>query len=203
MVLHRHVTVEGHNLGASVVTVLGDDLGKFLTDDRALTLRRGQDRRELVNHRLKLVVTVNQLLALESRQTTQLHVEDRLRLEFIDAQQLHQAVTCDLDRGGGADQGNNLIKGVKGLEQPTQDVGLLLGLAQPERRPSPDDIHLVLDPVADERAQRQCARHTVNQRQHVGAEGGLQLGVFVKVVEYDLGNGVTLEHDHQPLAGPP
>ena len=48
---------------------------------------------------------------------------------------------------------------------------------------------------------RERARDAVDQRQHVGAEVGLQLGVLEKVVEDDPGDGVALEHDDQPLAG--
>src|SRR5690606_41655822 len=46
------------------------------------------------------------------------------------------------------------------------------------------------------------AGHPVDQRQHVGAEGLLELGVLVEVVQHHLGDGVALEHDHQPHTGP-
>ena len=64
-----------------------------------------------------------------------------------------------------------------------------------------DDLDLVGDPVGDERIDRQRARHAVDQRQHVGAEVGLQLGVLEQVVEHDAGDGVALEHHDQSLAG--
>ena len=38
-ILHRHVPIEGHDLGSAIVTVLVNDLGKLLTDDGALSLR--------------------------------------------------------------------------------------------------------------------------------------------------------------------
>ena len=146
-------------------------------------------------------MTVDQFLALQGCQAAELHVEDRLCLQLIDAEQLDEPVTCDIDRGRSTNQGDDLIQGVKGLKQPAQNVSLLFGLAQSERRPPLDDVHLVLDPVPDESAQRQRARHSVNQGQHVGTEGCLQLGVLVEVVEYDFGHGVALEHDDQSLAG--
>jgi hypothetical protein len=59
----------------------------------------------------------------------------------------------------------------------------------------------VLDPVPDERVDRQRARHPVDQGQHVRAEVRLQLGVLVEVVQHDLGDGVALEHDDQALTG--
>ena len=44
------------------------------------------------------------------------------------------------------------------------------------------------------------ARHAVDERDHVHAEGRLQLGVLVELVEDDLGDRVALELDHQPDA---
>src|SRR5664280_3589333 len=131
-VFHRHVTIEGNDLCATVVTVLCHDLSQLLTDDRALTLRRGQDGVELIDHRLQLVMAVNELLTLECGQTTQLHVEDRLRLKLIDAQQLDQPVASDLNSGRGPNQGYDLVQGVKGLEEPAQDVSLFLCLTEAE-----------------------------------------------------------------------
>ena len=53
----------------------------------------------------------------------------------------------------------------------------------------------------DEAVDGEGARHAVDDRQHVGAEVLLQLGVLVEVVQHDLGHGVALEHDDQALAG--
>ena len=63
-----------------------------------------------------------------------------------------------------------------------------------------DDFELVVYPMTDERIQGQRARHTVDQCQHVRAEGLLQLGMLVQVVEHDLRHGVALEHEHEALA---
>ena len=57
-----------------------------------------------------------------------------------------------------------------------------------------------VDPVPDELVEPQRARHAVDQGEHVGAEGVLQLGVLVEVVQHDLGDRVALEHDDQALA---
>ncbi len=80
-------------------------------------------------------------------------------------------------------------------------MGALLGRLEPEPRPALDDLDLVLDPVADELVDRQRAGDAVDERQHVGAEVGLQLGVLEQVVEHHPRDGVALEHDDEPLAG--
>ena len=73
--------------------------------------------------------------------------------------------------------------------------------ASRKRGPPLDDVELVGHPVADELVDGQGARHPVDQRQHVGREVGLQLGVLEQVVEHDPGDGVALEDDDQALAG--
>jgi hypothetical protein len=112
-------------------------------------------------------------------------------------------VRAALDGAEAPDERDDLVELVERLEVAAQDVDLGLGLAQPVCRAPHDDVDLVLDPVPDEGIQRQGARHLVDEREHVGAEGRLQLGVLVEVVEHDLGDGVTLEHDDQALAGAP
>ena len=141
------------------------------------------------------------LLALEGGEAAQLHVEDRGGLHLVDGEQLDEAVAGDLDRARGADEGDDLVEHVEGLEVATQQVDVGLGLVQPEGRAPDDDLDLVVDPVPDEAVERQRARHLVDEREHVGAEGRLQLGVLVEVVEHDLGDGVALEHDDEALAG--
>ena len=172
-----------------------------LGHDGPLALRLGEDVLEVQDHRLELVVLVDDLLALEGGEAAQLHLEDGAGLQLVDVEQLDQAVAGRLDGGRAPDQGDDLVEGVERLEQTTQDVDLGLGLAQPERGAPLDDLDLVVDPVPDEGVDRQRARHAVDQGQHVGAEVVLQLGVLVEVVEHDLGHGVALEHDDEALAG--
>ncbi len=77
----------------------------------------------------------------------------------------------------------------------------LLRLAQPVAGAPHDDVDLVGDVVAHQLVEPQRPRNAVDDRQHVRAEGVLQLRVLVEVVEDDLGDRVALEHDDQPLAG--
>lgn len=142
------------------------------------------------------------LLPLQGGQPHALHLQDRVGLDLVDRQQAHQALARDLDRVAAPDQRDDLVDRVERLEQTAQDVGALLGLAQPEAGTPDDDLDLVQHPVADEGVQRERPRHTVDQGQHVGAEVGLQIGVLVEVVQHHLGDRVALEHDHQALPGP-
>ena len=98
------------------------------------------------------------------------------------------------------DQGDHFVQCVERLDQTAQDVGAFVGLAQPVGGAPDDDIELVRDVVADHLVEAQRARHPVDDRQHVGAEAGLQLGVLVEVVQHHLGHRVALDLDDDPQA---
>src|SRR3569833_2307971 len=199
-VLHGHVAVEGDDLGTPLVAELVHDRGQLVADDLALALGRGQDVVVVRDLRHELVVLIGDLLALQGGQLAELHVQDGLRLDLVDLQELHQAGLRLGRRRRPADQRDDLVDAVEGLEEAAQDVGALLGLAQQEARAADDDVDLVVDPVPDELGQAERARHALDQREHVRAEGLLQLRVLVEVVEDDLGDRVALEHDDEPLA---
>ena len=145
---------------------------------------------------------IDDLLALEGGQSTQLHVEDGVGLDLVDLEQRHQPLAGVVDLGRAPDQRDHLVKGVERLDVAALDVGRPLGLGEAEPGAALDDVDLVVDPVADELVDAERARHAVDQGQHVGAEVGLQLGVLEQVVEDDAGHGVALEYDDQALAGP-
>ena len=199
-ILVGDVTVPRHEVGAAIVAVLARDLGELLRDDRALTRLVREDVLVVGDARHQLVVLVDDLLALQGRETTQLHVEDRGGLQLVDVEQGHQTGAGILDRRRRADEGDDLVEGVEGLEVATQDVRALLGLAQAVPRTTLDDLDLVRDPVPDELLEGERARHAVDEREHVGAEGVLQLRVLVQLVQHDLRDRVALEFDDQAHA---
>ena len=200
-VFHRHFPVEGEDAGATLVAELVNDLAEFAGDDGALTLGRGEDVVEVVDAGLEFAVLVHDLLALEGGQAAQLEGQDGVGLDGVHVEQLDEAVAGLVDRGGAADEGDDLVEGVEGLQVAFEDVQALEGLAQAELRAAHDDVDLVVDPVADKAVDRQGAGHAVDEREHVGGEVLLQAGALVEVVEDDLGDGVALEDDDEALAG--
>ena len=98
------------------------------------------------------------------------------------------------------DQRDDLVERVERLDQTAQDVGPFVGLAQPVGGPADDDVQLVDDVQPDQLVDAQRAGHAVDDRQHVGAEAGLQLGVLVEVVQHHLRHGVALDLDDDPQA---
>ncbi len=111
---------------------------------------------------------------------------------------LDQPVARGLGIARAADQRDHLVEVGERDQQTLEDVRALLGAAQLVLRAAHDDLALVVDVVADHLAQRQRARHVVDQRDHVDAERGLQRRVLVELVEDDLRDRVALELDHDP-----
>ena len=70
---------------------------ELVADDRALTLRLGQDVFEVGDLGLDLGQIVDDALALQGGQAAQLHVEDGLGLDLVDVEQLDQAGPGDVD----------------------------------------------------------------------------------------------------------
>ena len=79
-------------------------------------------------------------------------------------------------------------------------MGALLGLVQAVLGTANDDLDLVLHVVAQHLIQAEGARHAVNNGEHVGTEGGLQLGVLVEVIEHHTRHSVALKGDHDAHA---
>src|SRR5215469_2413067 len=202
-ILDRHVAVVGDDLGPPVVAVFRRDLAELSTDNLALTDRGRQDRLVVGDLFQQLLELINEFLALKGRQLAQLHVEDGSGLDLVDLQQIHQALPGSRRRFAAADQRDDFVDPVDRLDECANNVRSPTRLLQQVTRPPDDDVNLVRNPVPDHLVEPERPRHAVDQRHHVGAEGVLQLGVLVQVVEHDLGHGVALEHDNQPLAGSP
>src|SRR5690606_6282230 len=71
-------------------------------------------------------------------------------------------------------------------------------LAQIEARAADDDVAAVIDEVVERLLEREQLRPSVDDRDHVHAEGGLQLGELVEVVEDHLPGRVALDLDPDP-----
>lgn len=179
---------------------LATDFVQLVADDLALAFRLGEDVVVVGDLAHELVVLVEDLLTFQGGQSAQLHGEDGVGLHLVHVKQVHKARAGGLRGLGGTDEGDDLIDHVKGLQIALQDVVAFLGLALEVGGTACDDFELVVYPMTDERIQGQRARHTVDQCQHVRAEGLLQLGMLVQVVEHDLRHGVALEHEHEALA---
>ena len=80
-------------------------------------------------------------------------------------------------------------------------MGPGFGLAELIFRAAGDDLLLVIHIVGDQLFEVEEHRLAAGNRNHVDAEGNLQVGILVEVGEHPLGIDVTLELDHGAHAG--
>ena len=136
--------------------------------------------------------------AAEPGQLTQAHLEDVLGLHLAELERHgHQAGLGFCRILAAADEGDDLVDDIECLQSSLEDVLASAGLVEPELRTAGDDVDLVAQVALQRGDEVERARHAVDERNHVDAEAGLQLGELVEVVEHDVGVGVALERDHQ------
>src|SRR5205823_1750730 len=196
-VLELELLLGRDDLGAPVVVtpVRLLDLEQLLAD-HAVDLRLvAEDLPELADALLLVVVVALHFVALERGQLAQAQLEDRQRLGLAELELLHEPYARLVGVGGGADEGDDLVEDVEGLEVALEDVDAGLELAQLVLRAAGDDLALEVEVMADELEQRERARDAVDERDGVVAERRLQGRVLEELVERHLRNRVALELD--------
>ncbi|SKY15476.1 Uncharacterised protein [Mycobacteroides abscessus subsp. abscessus] len=148
-ILVGDVAVCRDDLRSTLVAELLDDHLEFVAHDGALTLRLLEDVLEIGDLELDLGQLVDDLLALECRQTTQLHRKNGVGLDLVDVEETDEALSRRVGVGRRTDQCDHFVKCVKGFHETAQNVRALFGLAQPVPRTTHDDVDLVRDVVAD------------------------------------------------------
>ena len=186
------------DLGAALVAVGLGDLSQLVLDQAVDALLVAEDLTQLLDSLGQVGVLLLDLVGLERRQAAERQLQDRLRLHERQLEALDQTVAGRLGVARGADQRDHLVEVRQRDQQTLEDMRALLGAPQLVLGAPDDDLALVIDVVADDLAQRERARHVVDERHHVDAERGLHRRVLVELVEHDLGNRVALELDHEP-----
>ena len=100
-----------------------------------------------------------------------------------------------------ANDGNELIDIRKRNSEAFKHMTALACLAQREHSAARDDFAAMFQEYLDQVFQVAQLGLAVDQRHHVDAEGVLQLGLLVQVVQHHFGHFAPLELDHQAHAG--
>ena len=185
-VLDVDLVLDVLDLGLALVAVLFADLDQLVLEHALDLFGVGEQLLEVGNALLKLAVLVLQLLAVETLERFQAHVQYRLRLHVGQAEALHQVLLCVVVAV--ADDVDNLVDVILRDEQTLQQVGALLGLFQVVFRSAHDQLFLEGEVLVDDVAQVEYLRLglVVYQRQHVYRKARLHLGLRQQAVEHDL-----------------
>ena len=178
----------GQDLRAPPVAVLLLDGQQLVPDEPHQLGLGGQDALQLLDELQDLLVLLDDLLALEGGQPSELHVEDGLGLDLGEVEPGHQGVAGRVGVLGLADDADHEVELLDGLAQAGQDVGALLGAGQVVARAAGDDLAPELDEGLEHLLEVHHLRPAVDEGQHDDAERRLHLGVLVELVQDDLGD---------------
>ena len=179
-----------------VAKLLGDLLHLGLDDLEDLPLVR-KESLVVLDGLAQAVELVLDLVALQAGQAAQAHLEDRRRLDLGEPKPVDEPLGRLRVRAAGTDDGDDLVDVVERKQQALEDVRAGARLRKVELRASGNHVDLVVDVVLKHLAQRERPRHAVDQRKVDDAEGALQRGVLVQVVQDDLGHRTLLQHEHK------
>ena len=96
--------------------------------------------------------------------------------------------------------GNDFVDIVDCQQEALEDMGTLLCLFQIELGTVGDDFHLKFQVFLQHLLQAQSLGLTAHQRQHIDADGILQLGIGKQLVQHDLLIGIFFQFDNDPHA---
>ena len=183
------------DLGQAVVAVLVADGDQLVLQNALEHFFVRQQLAVIFDALFELLVFRLELLAFESLQALELHVQHDLRLDLRQAEALHQAlfrVVIAL-----ADGPDNLVDVVLRDQQTLQHVLPVERLFEVELRPSGDDLLLESEILVEHMAQGQDLRLllVVDQCEHRHAEGRLHLRLGKEAVQNDLRVCVLFELD--------
>ena len=183
------------DLGAALIAELLAHADQLVLDHLHQQAVVGQQALQVLDGLEELGVLRLDLVALQAGQAPKLHVQDVAGLDLAQAELGHQAC-AGLFRGlAGADQRDDGVDVVQRDAVALEDVGALAGLAQQVAGASGDHVAAVRDVVQQHLLQGQHPGLAVDDGQQDGAEGDLQVGVLVQLVEDDVLVGVALALD--------
>ena len=164
-------------------------------DDVEQHLLGGQDLPQPGDELLHLGQLVEDLLPLQAGEALQLHLEDGLGLDLGEPEARDQPLARRVRGRAPADELDDLVDVVEGDLQPEQDVLAGPGLLQLEAGAPGDHVAPVGDEALQHLLQGEDARLAAVDGEQDDAEGGLQRGVLVEVVQDHLGHRVALQLD--------
>ena len=183
------------DLRAARVGVLAAHLEDLLLDDAEQQPLVRKDRLIMGNGLHKLRVLIHDFVALEAREASKAHIEDGLRLLLRKAEAFAQALLCNGSGGRFLDDLHNLVDVVKRDDEAFQNVQALLCAVKVVLRPAGDDLLLEGEVMGEHLPEVEHLRLAVHKGKHDDAEGILQLGVLVELVQDDVRVHVLLELD--------
>ena len=182
-----HINVTRHrNDGGQTVAFLGVlrlDLFQVFLDEGEDLGGLFENSHQFRDASLQLSLFVQELVAFQTRQLTQTHFQDGLHLSVRETETFAQTRTRFFIRLRIADDVDDFIEVILSDEQAIHDVHAFLSLAQIKAGATRMHVKTVIHVALEEVAQGHTLGTTVIQGNHIRAEGRLQIGVLVQLIQ--------------------
>ena len=147
---------------------------------------RVQDAPQLLDELHQAQVLGLDLAALQARQLVEPQLEDGVRLALRERVLRHQPHLGLVAVGRGADDLHEVVEVIERDDVALEDVGAVLGLAQPEPRAAGHHVAAVLDVALDQLLDVHLLRALAVEREQRDAERGLERRLLEELVDDDL-----------------
>ena len=172
-------------------------LAQLVGDDLPQQLVVGQDRVELLDRLLELLLLLLQLDARELREPAQRHLEDVVGLLVAQVEDRDQPLLGGRSVVGGPDQLDDLVDVEDRHQQPVDEVQPVGGLAPAVRRAPAYDVEAVPEEHVEHLLEAERAGLAVDEGDGVDAEAVLHRRLLVELLEQRLRVEAVLDLDHQ------
>ena len=194
-VLHAQLTGVVDDLGAAGRGVFVAELDEFRLDQREQPGLVGEDVAELEDEFFQRHVFGLDLAALQAGELVEAELEDGVGLDLGERILRHQLHLGLVAVGRGADDLHEVVEVIEGDDVAFEDVGAGLGLGEAELGAARDHVAAVVDVALEEFLDVHLLRPLLVEGQQDDAEGGLEGGLLVKLVDDDLRLLAALELD--------
>ena len=183
------------DLGEAVVAELVGDGLQLIFQDRADEGIVGEHLLIIADLLFEFLVLGLELFPVETLQSPEAHVEDRLGLDLVEPEALHEVLARVVVAR--ADDADDLVDVVLRDQQTLEQMRALLCLFEVKTRTADDDLFLESEILIDDVAQGQNARLllVVDEREHIDRKARLKLALRKEAVHHDLRVRVSLELD--------
>ena len=184
------------NRRAAFITILVNDCIELLKHDGNAAFALFQDVLQVGDCGNEFVVFGFQLFDVESDQLGKAHVNDGLRLDFVERETILQALLCNFGRLALANNLHDFVDVLRCNTQTFNDVEASCSLLQIELRCTRNHIEAVVNVDLQKILERKELREVIDECQVVNAERRLELRVLEQVIQDNFTNCITAEFNH-------
>ena len=184
------------NHGAAFVAILRHNGVQLFEHNCHATFALCQDVLQVGNGSHKFVIFGFQLFEVEAGELAEAHIDDGLRLDFIQAKAILQALLRNVRCLARLNNLHDFVDVLRCNTQTFDDVESSFGLLQVELRCTRNHVKTMVDIDLQKILEREELRKIIDKRQVVDAKRCLQLRVLEQVIQDNFANSITTEFNH-------